>query len=141
MGFLYLASQCFQVDLGKTGSKGNLLTRDGQIRKGLGPRALPYQEIRGPHSLWQAFCLVWNIDSSFTLSEHFLHSLEVCMSKAHSHAPSFHHFRLHRGGSGSFCSSTGGRTQASSLCWLPEGPAGPEGLTPTIEAYFALSSF
>lgn len=86
------------MDLGKTGSKGNLLTRDGQIRKGLGPRALPYQEIKGPHSLWQAFCLVWNIDSSFTLSEHFLHSLEVCMSKAHSHAPSFHHFRLHGGG-------------------------------------------
>ena len=59
---VYTLQASFQVDMVVVGkdrvkrqSFDPLLS---QIRKGLGPGTLPHQEVKGPHSLCWAFCIV-----------------------------------------------------------------------------------
>lgn len=56
---------------------------------GLGPGKLPYQEKKSPHSLRQAYHLVWEYLALFHAEWMFLCSALACVPMAFRHGPSF----------------------------------------------------
>ena len=64
LGFLYLESQSFQVNMVVLGKD-----RTEQLTLSLWAWNTSYQEVKSPHSPYWSFCLVWSIFPCFMLTE------------------------------------------------------------------------
>lgn len=112
----------------------SLVTPAWPFQNGLWPGMCPYQEIKSPHNWDWAYCPVWasfpvlysvNVPSFY--SSMYVNGLQACAQLLVFHTPwggarvllMWHWRGVHR---------------LIALCWLPRGPAGHWGQTPSIEA-------